>query len=470
YRKSYARMLTEQAEALLRTGDLEDAERLASEAARQRVVYGPLEAKPSDLLQRIVAARQGTAPSPAGLAVAASTGAAGNATPEQRRQALALVRQAREALQAGQFPFAESLAQQAERLRLPDSVYGPQDQPGRILYEIRQAQQAGGVIQAGAVVPAGGDPAFDRAATQAYYDASNDPTRNVQAGVNLPQNDVRQIQFAQDQVPTPAPPRPGVAPAPGQTETVGMSLFRQGREALQANQTERALDFFRQAARFTNELDPMAQQQLQDHLQLLSGGQRSPGIAPMPGPGRSPIDDAGGAQQALARQVQADLAHQEANARAMMQNDPKAAISMLEAARAKVESSGLDPVYRDQLLRRVDRSLTDMRQFVETNRPRIELDERNRRVEEEIDREQRVKLEVQEKYALLVNQFNQLMDEERWAEADVVAQQVQELDPENPVTRQVVWQSKFMRRVSQNRDLIALKEQGFIDQLRDVDE
>ena len=57
-RKAYAKMLMEQSEALLQWGELEQADKLAALAVEQRVVYGPFEAKPDDLLRRITALRQ----------------------------------------------------------------------------------------------------------------------------------------------------------------------------------------------------------------------------------------------------------------------------------------------------------------------------------------------------------------------------------------------------------------------------
>ena len=53
---------------------------------------------------------------------------------------------------------------------------------------------------------------------------------------------------------------------------------------------------------------------------------------------------------------------------------------MLEDARRKVEASGLEPPFRDQLLRRVDRAIGETRQLIEQNRPQIELAEKNNRV------------------------------------------------------------------------------------------
>lgn len=55
YRHAYARNLMDQADGLLRWNEQDEAERLASQAARLQITYGPFEQKPQDLLQRIAA-------------------------------------------------------------------------------------------------------------------------------------------------------------------------------------------------------------------------------------------------------------------------------------------------------------------------------------------------------------------------------------------------------------------------------
>ena len=87
-----------------------------------------------------------------------------------RQKAVELVRQAREAIAAGQLDRAEMLAHQAEQLRLPEAAFAPgEDRPALVLLDLRQLRQRGatGVVPAGgqyAVPPgAGGEP--DRSAT-----------------------------------------------------------------------------------------------------------------------------------------------------------------------------------------------------------------------------------------------------------------------------------------------------------------
>ena len=161
-----------------------------------------------------------------------------------------------------------------------------------------------------------------------------------------------------------------------------------------------------------NEMDPMTAQRLQDHLQLLSAprtvaGPGQPGLSR-----RSRLAGRrGGGPPAgpAAAQVTTELAHQQANARTDAREGPQGGAGRrLEQARKKVESAGLEPGDRDALLRRVDRAITEIRQFVEQNRPRIELAEKNDHVRQDIDREQKTKVQMQQKLAAMVDEYNRL--------------------------------------------------------------
>ena len=78
YRRAYARRLMEQGEALLRYGELAQAEELADRAIRQQATFGPFEAKPQDLMSRIAAARRQAAMASSAGEVCAGRAVAGD--------------------------------------------------------------------------------------------------------------------------------------------------------------------------------------------------------------------------------------------------------------------------------------------------------------------------------------------------------------------------------------------------------
>ncbi len=456
FRRQYARLMMDQAQALVQWQQFGEAERLALEAGRQQVTYGPLDTRPETLLRQIDdARRQASRPAaPAGAPGGRSTAAPGAAPSMAAKQkAGELVRSARQALVQGDLPAAEALARRAESMQVPESAFAPgEDTPGQVLTDISSLrnQSRPGVIQAGGRFPvtqAGGGP-DDPRATRAVYDPRYDTTRNVQAGLPYPGQD----NLAQNTPPVPE------AGAPGATGGA-MALFRQGEEALRNRDTAAAVRYFRQAAQYRNELDPPTAQRLQDYLQAYS--------APA-GPAPSMIDETAARQQALLRQVHSDVAHQESRALGMRETDPKGALALLEETRKKVETTGLDQAARDQLLRRIDRNIELTRKFIDENRSRIDLDEQNRRIQQEVDRGRLTKVEIQTRLAGMVDEFNRLMDEQRYAEAEVIARRAAELDPENPVAVQLVNQAMFVRRFMNNVSIADAKERSNIGMWDDV--
>ncbi len=475
--RASARNLMEQADGLARWGDYDEAERLASRAASMRITYGPFEQKPQEMLERIQSARRQVGrsalngePKAAGFATAAS----GDSTLALRQKAVELVRQSREAIALGQMDQAEMLARQAAQIRLPDGAFAPgEDCPKLVLLDLKQLRQQNPSVMAASaqqIVPARGANAANPVADRALYDAANDLTRNMPVanqepalgpGARMAQNGARQPS-------PPQPPLPAEPEEPGAAKTnTGMSLFRQGEAALQARDPARAYELFQQAATHSNELDPVTVQRLQDHLQLLSGNRSKP---PIGTPSGSLADEAMAKQQLLARQIAADLAHRESNARAMRENDPKGALAMLVEARKRVETSPLDGPSREQLLRRVDRAINETKQLIEQKGPQLELAERNNQVRQDIERQQRTKVEVQEKMARLIDDYNKLMDEQRWEEAGIKAKQAAELDPKNPVVTQVMLNWKLVTAIQRNKALADAKEQGFMAAMGEVDD
>lgn len=367
----------------------------------------------------------------------------------RRQHAKLLMEQAQALVQWQQFAEAERLATEAGRI---NSSYGPLDtRPEALLRQIDAArrQAASGVVQAGGQFPvslAGGGMDEQRA-SHALYDPRVDATRNVPAGTNLPY--AGHYGLAQNTAAGPEAPGAGVA------------LMRQGEEALRNRDVGAAVRLFRQAAQYRNEMDPATAQRLQEYLQLYS--------APA-SPAPSMIDETMARQQSLVRQVHADVLRQESAATRMRETDPKGALALLEETRRKVEGAGLDQAARAQLLRSLDRNLELTRKYIDENRARIELDERNRRTQEDVDRGQLTKLEIQERVAGMVDEYNRLMDEQRYAEAEVIAKRAHDLDPQNQVTVQMVLHSKFVRRFFNNLSIQDGKERSFIGTLDDVDE
>ncbi len=69
-----------------------------------------------------------------------------------------------------------------------------------------------------------------------------------------------------------------------------------------------------------------------------------------------------------------------------------------------------------------------------------------------------------------VEQFNELMDEERFAEADLIAKQAQELEPDSEVARLMMHRAEIGQRVDRQENIRANAEHGFYYAMESVDE
>ena len=470
YRRQFARLMMEQSEALLGWRDFNEAERLANQARAQRVNYGPLEADPDTLLRRIAdARRQGHNPMQDAAVAGSSPVALSGPSLAAKQNVLQLLRDARAAYAAGDLAAADAYARAAIAMQVPESAFAPnEDRPGMVLLEIQKARAAGpsGVIQASAIeVTQAGGPVPQPQASAAVYDQAQDRTRTIQAQAAGEHAAPRQLNAAQNAAPA-SPGATNVKPSAG--ANAGMNLFQQGEAALKAKNLPLALQYYRQASQYRNQLDAATAQQLDERMQLIAtpAAGQAPEAAPTP---PTLAGDTAAQQQLLARQVNADVAHQERRAAQLRESDPATAISLLEQAKGRVEAAGLEPAARAAILRRVDRNIAEMRQFIEDNRGQLELNQKNKETYADVDREKKYKVEVQEKMAMLVDQFNRMIDEQRYAEAEVVAKQAADLEPNNPIATQLVLQSKFIRRVMNEASVADQKERGFVDALASVD-
>lgn len=428
HRRQHAQCLMEQAEALAAWNEFDEAERLCNDASRLGAKFNPLESDPTAVRKRIAAARTGRHSQAERLpAVGADSGA--------KDQALALVRDARKALEAGDLRRAEKLANDAEDLGVPDEAFAPRDdRPWHVLRDLQNRRDRG-------VRQAGGEAEGPRyGGVRALYEPDRDTTRN------------ERVSSSDEEV-------EGVAE--------GMDLYLRGEEAFRAGDREQAIALFRGAYQRKDELDPRALQRVQQRLSALdrtggdvrrTGGQQ---------PSELPASDADA--DVRMRKASMELARQENAARNLEEVDPKGALQVLQSARARVEQAELEPEQREQLVRRVSRSIGELEAFIAANKPQIELTEKNRQTQEEIDRERKLKLDVQQRLAYLVDQFNQLVDEERFAEAEVVAKQAAELAPNEPIVVQLRNQSKVLRRIQINNDINDRKEEGYASTMTSVE-
>ena len=102
-------------------------------------------------------------------------------------------------------------------------------------------------------------------------------------------------------------------------------------------------------------------------------------------------------------------------------------------------------------------------------RGELALERRNAAIEAEIEREQTMKTENEVRLAALVDQYNDLVDERRFEEAEAIAKKASELAPDNPVSRQLLAQSRIIRRLAAQQSIADAQASGFLDVTEDVE-
>jgi len=470
YRRRHVDCLLEQAESLVRWNMLDEAERLATDARRVGVAFSPFENSPEKLLDQITDARRVgrntaasrmTAAQPAGplnmgpnslpgsslpgssfpgsslsslpSTPTGSTGAGDNAL---HQQAQALLTQARESLGQGQWDRAERLARQAQAIN-PQLTENAQ----QIVMEVsrvRSGERPGAVVRA------------------AYGDSSLPPSD----GSDAPKSFAGKQADYQETTPP--------------VSNDAMELFNAGELALQNNDLERARMYYEQALNLRTQLDAATVQRLQDKLQLLSrlGSVPSRPVTPvnLSIPPSPLLQQEAAAKEAIAKQLVTEVSRKEYEARNLKETDPEKALRVLQDTHKLIETSAAEANLKGTLLRRVDRSASELQSYLSETRPLRELAANNKAIKEDINRSRQYKVEVETKLAKLVDEFNRLIDEERWPEAEQVAKKAHSLSPDEPIVEQMMWQSKFVHRYQRSLQIKAQAEQGVVSALSRVDE
>ncbi len=431
-RRLMAKSLIEQAQTLLGWGKLETAAQLAAAAAQLNVPYNQYEVQPKDLLARIENAKnqQLARQNPA----------------VQQNAALAQVReltaQARAQMNAGNTAQAVTLANQAVAMNVPEAAFAQgEDRPSLVLNDLRMAGVAGNSTVAQVAGMEGTTPA---AAQPAVYSTGNDPTQNIQ---------VQALDSA--------------APA-----SIGYTLLQQAQAALQQGNREQAGQIVLQAEQYRSELDPASAQRLTDMQTMLNAPAATesltspaPASAGTPSVGTLPSD-----ANALFGQLVSEFETTVKKSRALREEDPKAALTLLADFQKKVEDAPLADAHKEMLVRKVKNDIVELKGYIEDNRASIELNSSNAASQEKLDARQERYATREEKLKEMTDEFNQLIAENRYAEAEVVGKRMHELYPNEPIAVQLDTMGKMLNRQHLNEKIRDDKERGVVGAFLAVDE
>lgn len=173
--RNYAQLLLNQADVMLRRGEIDLATQLTQEAAAQNVVYNQSERDagydPQAMFKRIDDARRIHTMNVPGVSIpVVQPNTLSQAAQNDLNQAMSMLRQARNAMNNGQLDRAEQLCRAAMNYKLADAVYpAGSDTPNRLLKEVALKRQT--------LLP---QPQIPNGTTQAVYHPTQNPTQNIQ--------------------------------------------------------------------------------------------------------------------------------------------------------------------------------------------------------------------------------------------------------------------------------------------------
>lgn len=358
-----------------------------------------------------------------------------------RDQAVSLTAQAKFAMDRGDVAGARRMIDQAIALKVPDKDFGSsQTRPWEVELAISSKEKlTGNIMQASASMPS------MQTGVQNAGGASPAQTNSVQNSLFQPKSDSTKV-----------------APASGvlssfDAEVSGQDLYRQGVSELTAGNKKEAMEKFRAAYAKRSDLDQATVSQLKDKLTQLeprsSGEPES--ISALSAEGReSQIK-----RQRLFSEVSGEIADAE---RMAMANKPLEALDKLRTLRNRITQSDVDSNYRKSMFTMVDKVSGNIEAWVEQNKVAIQLDQRNKQIEDRMDIEAQSKAKSDLQVQTLVDQYNDLIDQRRFEEAIEVAKRVSELKPGSEIAAVMMTKARAQARIEEYELIRGLKEENFM--------
>jgi general secretion pathway protein D len=382
-----------------------------------------------------------------------SPSAAGSPTPEAKKQeAIRLVTQGRAALDRGDTVTAQKLVTQAENLAVPESLFAPgEPRVWQLALDVQSAARRSGlaagqtgdpmVRQASGVMPAG-NTSVEGSVVNPIYNPETDATQ------------VKPVQGLGEMV----------------ASSDGETLYRRGLETLATGDTAKARELFVEAWKFEATMDLATRAQLKEKLTLLQPTRLpEPGSPAAMSADMTPIERAEAEAQAETRRIYREITSELAKANDLRETKPLEALDRLQILRQNVANSKLDATASASMMAMVDRAISEQKQYVEANRGQIELDLANDAVRAQLVNDQEQTARVDDEIAALVETFNDLMEQRRYPEAEVVAKKVGELSPGSAIAKSLLHTSRMGTRLMINEDIASLKEDRVAKTLLDLD-
>ncbi len=453
--------LLKEARAALAAGDHSTAREKAMAAEKLDASYPLFSDRPELVLQDIESPAQGqlfaeaaptATPSPASPPLPAHS-----VTPNREKErAVVLIGEARRLLKEKNFTEARAKAEAAAQVDVTYELF--EDRPEIVLQDVARL-----AAESSDVKPT----SFN---TEAFPVATAAAPAATPAG-----NEQPSTPGAASREPYAAPRRDAMVVTANQASP--QELYQQGIRQMRAGDRDAAYDLFLQAYNSSDELSNYERQQLQEKIRACAPSrkiQQVSGLLQAPSAGQAfepkVLDETVRQHAAKFDRTREEVTNTIFQAERLRGDEkPAEALELLDRAIANLEGADLAPQQTAALMAALTSSRESVESYMAQRKPLLDLERRNAETRSIIDAEIETKIRIEQEIADIVEKYNRLMDEHRFAEAHTIAKQAKELAPENPVTIQMFIESKFAYRDSRNEDLKERKEESFWNQLNDVE-
>lgn len=461
--KKHAKEILAQARLALTEGRIEEARQLAIEADALKAPYGLFDDRPEIILADIArAANRG----PNGVnvdAVANNTqpGVKPTTSVSPKVEAAKLLAEARQFMDAGQLEEARAKAQAADKLNVAYDVFAD-DRPDLVLAAIAKATTGNIASRKNT----SGNNSVQTANAQ-FGNERNAPSTKLTSGARNA-NGFGDLEAVPDLA---------------QSGLSGLELYNKGLAELSRGDRKAAYQSFLAAHQSGQRMDPVKTQRMQDFLRELaprngnkiqltnnqvSDGDLNP-TTTNPGEEPSPLDAMQQQQTIAFDRLRTETLNAIFRAERLREKDPEQAMQIVDRAMATVEGAELSPESSAALLKQLGKTRNSLQNEITRQQPNLEQAAKNKETLTALERDRNNKVRVEQEYAKLVEEFNTLYQQRRFADAEVISKKAKELDPKNPVSETLYWKAKFARRVEDNNNLRNDKEESFVNTLMDVE-
>lgn len=404
-KRDLAKNYLEQAEALRRCQDLDSADALVAEARNLNVAFDVATVS-RKMDADSVAARISDDRLASGSASALDSAPLSGLSEATKRQVVAIqakLQEARKLAANGQAERAEAMVREIQSMGVPENAFAGGDSPAAFLRDLA--------------------------------------TERSRA------NNVRQVQ--------------ATVPGVSQGESAGYLYVQEADDAAAKGNVNLALTNYRDALRYSAELDQATIRHINDSIAKLNNP-----VASMP---EVSVSKTGVNLDQSPEAIQGDVASFIAKQNQVRESQPKEALAELKQLRKEIEESQLDASLKAHFSIAVDMAIGDTERFIDANGARIANETHNKDVEDYVMKKRQDELDMQNRLAEDSEKFNDLMEEGRYEEALVLAKKCRDYSHNSVVAIQMIKTAQLGGQVAFNEQLKETKNERILKSFNDVE-